>query len=359
MSGETRARRRDLAAREAAEWLAELRQAQPSAACRGGLVEWLRESPLNIAEFLRIARVSRTLDHFEGWDGLPAVTDAQDRIIPWSGDSTMRLAPTHRPAAVRRHRLAWVAAAAGIAVGAASWIVHLPVAQTLRTAAGERREMTLTDGSLVSLAPATEVRVRFTERERNLRLTRGEAFFRVHKNPRRPFVVQVNDSRVRAVGTAFGVRLDETDAVVTVVEGVVSVSVDRDAARRTTEGSAAAAPVLLGANQQARIPADGAQPSVRSVTGSVEMAWTAGELLFDNEPLSDVVRRFNVLNRLQIVITDPVLATRRVSGVFRASDPESFVAFIQTAPAAPAARREGDRIYVGGTAAPSAMPSGH
>lgn len=73
------------------------------------------------------------------------------------------------------------------------------------------------------------------------------------------------------------------------------------------------------------------------------------------------------------MITDPALAARRVSGVFRASDPESFVAFIQaagvpaaqrkddriqTAGAMPAARREGDRIYVGETAAPApAAPS--
>ncbi len=366
MNPETRASRRELAAREAAEWLLELRQGALGAAHREELVDWLRESPLNVAEFLRIARVSHTLDGFQGWDRLPdSAPGVADNIIEWTReptaarglDSERNLDPERnldspRPIVrPRRRQFAWAVAAAGGAAAAvaAVWLFHFTTGATLRTAAGERREVTLADGSIVSLAPASEVRVRFASTERDLWLLRGEAFFRVHKNPQRPFIVEVNGNRVRAVGTAFGVRREQADAVVTVVEGVVSVSAGQ--APSLPAGQApAAAPLLLGANQQLRIPNDGTRPSVKVINGSIEVAWTAGELIFDDEALSDVVRRFNAHNRLQIVIMDSVLAARRVSGVFRASDPESFVTFIQAAggvPAPPIARREGDRIYVG------------
>lgn len=355
MNSETRASRRELAAREAAEWLLELRQGALGAAHREELVDWLRESPLNVAEFLRVARVSHTLDGFQGWDRLPdSAPGVADNIIELTRDpaAARGLDSDRRPVVrPRRHQFAWAAAAAGGAAAAvaAVWLFHFTTGATLRTAAGERREVTLADGSIVSLAPASEVRVRFASTERDLWLLRGEAFFRVHKNPQRPFIVEVNGNRVRAVGTAFGVRREQADAVVTVVEGVVSVSAGQ--APSLPVGQApAAAPLLLGANQQLRIPNDGTPPSVKVINGSIEVAWTAGELIFDDEVLSDVVRRFNAHNRLQIVIMDSALAARRVSGVFRASDPESFVAFIQAAggvPAPPTARRDGDRIYVG------------
>ncbi|MFO1468200.1 MAG: FecR domain-containing protein [Steroidobacteraceae bacterium] len=360
MNSETRASRRELAAREAAEWLLELRQGALGAAHREELVDWLRESPLNVAEFLRVARVSHTLDGFQGWDRLPdSAPGVADNIIELTRDPAAARGPhsernldSPRPVVrPRRRRFAWVAAAAGGAAAAvaAVWLFHFTTGATLRTAAGERREVTLADGSIVSLAPASEVRVRFASTERDLWLLRGEAFFRVHKNLQRPFIVEVNGNRVRAVGTAFGVRQEQADAVVTVVEGVVSVSAGQ--APSLPAGQApAAAPLLLGANQQLRIPNDGTRPSVKVINGSIEVAWTAGELIFDDEALSDVVRRFNAHNRLQIVIMDSALAARRVSGVFRASDPESFVTFIQAAggvPAPPTARRDGDRIYVG------------
>jgi len=425
MNSETRARRRELAAREAAEWLLQLRQEPLGAAQREELTDWLRESPLNVAEFLRIARITQALDGFQGWDQLPVPTQgAADNIIEWTRepataaslrglgsphgakssrdldspgeldfphelslrrdvdsarnlDSSRGLHRPRRVAVPRRRRYGWAAAGGAAAAVTAFWLFHLTTGDMLRTAPGERREVTLADGSIVNLAPASEIRVHFADTERDLRLLHGEAFFRVHKDPQRPFIVAVNGNRVRAVGTAFGVRREQAGAVVTVVEGVVSVSAGQ-APSLPPGGAPAAAPLLLGANQQMSIPNDGAQPSVKAVNGSIEVAWTAGELIFDDEPLADVVRRFNAHNRLQIVITDPTLAARRVSGVFRASDPESFVAFIQTAGATPAmqregdriqnaaampsARREGDRIYVGDVAAhapaaPSSKPS--
>lgn len=396
MNSEARARSRELAAFEAANWAVELRLGALGAAQREELVDWLRESPLNVAEFLRIARVSQTLDGFRGWDQLPDPPASEsDNIIQWtrnladsrgpdahdppefprSPDPSPGVDSPHNPGPprhsfhARRRRAGWAVAVGGLVMaGAAFWLLDLTAGHTLRTAPGERREVTLADGSIVNLAPDSEIRVQFIESERDLRLLRGEAFFRVHKNAQRPFVVEVAGNRVRAVGTTFGVRRDQAGAVVTVLEGVVSVSA-RPMLPLFTASAPVAAPLLLGANQQVTIPDDGVPSRVKVVNSPVEVAWAAGELIFDDEPLAEVARRFNAHNRLQIVITDPALAARRVSGVFRTSDPESFVAFIQAAEGPPAAqqegnrgqaamviRREGNRIFVGSAARKPADP---
>lgn len=347
--------RRDLAAREAAEWLGELRQGPVSLARREAMVAWLRESPLHVSEFLRVSRAVQMLDQFKDWHELPALTSAPDNVVAFGGDGRASDRESRRPGSRRVPWPVWAAAAIALPVLATLlWVFQFNRIDTLKTSAGERREVTLEDGSLVTLASNSEVRVRFTELERDLDLVSGEAFFRVHKNPKRPFVVDVRNSRVRAVGTAFGVRLEPHGSVVTVIEGVVSVNPDRGVPSSSRETPY----LLLGANQQVRIAGNGAHPQVSAVNGSAEIAWTAGELVFDDEPLSNVVRRFNAFNKLQIFITDPALALRRVSGVFRATDPESFVSFIQSSAGEPV-HREGNGIYVGGSAAASPAPAGN
>jgi transmembrane sensor len=61
-----------------------------------------------------------------------------------------------------------------------------------------------------------------------------------------------------------------------------------------------------------------------------DISWERGELIFDSTPVQEVAQQFNRYNRHpQIEIRDPSLASRKMSGVFRSRDPESFVAGLQ------------------------------
>src|SRR6202035_2168216 len=95
------------------------------------------------------------------------------------------------------------------------------------TATGERLAFTLNDGSQVTLDTQSELKVSFSSAERSVRLTRGQAFFEVAKDAKRPFVVEVNNRRFVAVGTAFDVRVDGDQVRVTMVEGTVRVEGER------------------------------------------------------------------------------------------------------------------------------------
>ncbi|MEJ1964547.1 MAG: FecR domain-containing protein [Gammaproteobacteria bacterium] len=66
--------------------------------------------------------------------------------------------------------------------------------------------------------------VRFTGEARRVVLARGEVFFDVTHNPDLPFIVQAGSGEVRVLGTAFSVRRDGDDLLVTVERGRVQVS---------------------------------------------------------------------------------------------------------------------------------------
>ena len=338
--------RRERAAQEAAEWMLRLQDQNITRAQRSEYVRWLRESPLHVAEMLRITHVHSALTNFPHWNEIAPL----DMSFPPVSTLELPRATNRRDANMsksRRNAWFWPAGVTAVFVVVSlvlTYFVHLGP-QTIRTGAGERREVTLVDGSVVRLSPETTLRVGFTEQERWVQLSRGDAVFRVAKNPVKPFLVETDHARVRAVGTEFGVEYQGNTVIVTVEEGRVAVT-------QPATGSAPLAQALpqievsLGADQQVVVPQAGPMGSIRKVDSRRELSWADGRLVFEQEPVSEVVKRFNRFNRVQIQIRDPKLAARPVSAVFDASDPEAFIAFLESVANVRVTRSSADMIVI-------------
>lgn len=122
------------------------------------------------------------------------------------------------------------------------------------TVQGEQRTVALPDGSMVYLNTDTAIAVVYGDDERWVELLRGEALFQVASNPDRPFRVIAEGGMTEAVGTAFVIREDPVDTVVTVTEGVVEV-------RSPLGGAGPEASVRAERGQQTRYRTD-APPGV-------------------------------------------------------------------------------------------------
>jgi transmembrane sensor len=194
--------------------------------------------------------------------------------------------------------------------------------QHYETRVGGFSRIVLEDGSVIDLNTDSDVRVRLKAHRREVRLLRGEGRFQVAHDRDRPFVVTAADASVRAVGTAFSVRLRDASQVdVLVAEGIVAVASSTiPHAPPVTAGEAA----VLQPNHM----------SVRHVEPEVlqrRLAWTSGRLQFRGETLGDAVVEFNRYNRRQIRLADSSLSRLRVGGTFNATDPESFAAALSSA----------------------------
>ncbi len=198
----------------------------------------------------------------------------------------------------------------------------------------------LEDGSSIDLNRGAEVELQFTTEERRVRLVRGEAHFTVAKNPLRPFVVQANGVSVRAVGTAFDVRLEAAAVEVLVTEGRVSVDPSPRAAAWSgdpakSRGAPAneAAFVSVGERAVVSLVAVGAAPVV-TVVAPAEMArllaWQPRQLEFADAPLAQVVAEFNRDNRVKLVVADPILAALPIGATLRSDNVEGFVRLLET-----------------------------
>jgi transmembrane sensor len=223
-----------------------------------------------------------------------------------------------RPTALWGRRAA-AAAAALVLMGAlgagGAWVALRPA--TYATAAGERRVVTLADGSKVALDSNSLIRVRLLRHARRLDLERGQARFDVAHDVTRPFSVHARDQTIVATGTAFNVDLLGKRVVVTLIEGRVSVlpdaAADRPAEIRLEAGQQLAAGAALPAPQVARV-------SLEQAT-----AWENGQLVFDDEPLASVVERVSRYSKTPVRVASGEVGALRMSGVFNAGDVATFV----------------------------------
>jgi transmembrane sensor len=60
-----------------------------------------------------------------------------------------------------------------------------------------------------------------------------------------------------------------------------------------------------------------------------QSSWTDGRLSFNGQTLIEVTDEFNRYNRKHLVVADASIADRKIGGVFRSNEPESFASALQ------------------------------
>jgi len=200
--------------REAAAWLVKHDRGL-TASEQDEFFQWLSADARHGAWFAR---------HRRGWRRL-------DGIMAWRPEHSAE--PNPDAQARSPDRSAWrrqfAAVAATALILAGGWsIIHRPTDASLDPLApvanGGYERRVFEDGSVAELNRGAEIEVHFTATERRIALRRGEALFTVTKDPQRPFVVRAHGVDVRAIGTAFNVRVQPSGVEVLVTHGTVQVA---------------------------------------------------------------------------------------------------------------------------------------
>jgi transmembrane sensor len=293
---------------EASVWIARLHSGEPDKTAIAGVKRWLRAHPMN----------QRALELCtEIWEESANLR----RITPFA---------TQIPAATpRRYGLVSMAAAAALVlVLVASVFLWLAPSADLATEVGEQRLVTLKDGTHVFLNTATRIAVKYDAATRLVELKTGEALFDVAKKPTWPFIVKAGDRQIRALGTSFVVRRDETQTAVTLMEGTVTVTADGSAPHEHTvpagSGEKPVVPQVFTLKPGQRLTFLAGQARLDSASRDKAVAWRRGEIIFDDTPLSDAASELNRYSKDKLVVEQPAAQAMRVTGLFQTGDSLSF-----------------------------------
>lgn len=275
---------------------------------------WLAASPAHRAAFDRYNGLWRELDDLAVAPPRPAA--ANDA------------APA--PAPGRKRRALAAAIALGLLATGSVTAWRLSTDPSYATDIGERRVVTLDDGSRITLNTATALSVDFDAVRRRIALAQGEALFEVAHDPGRPFIVDAPSGSVRAVGTKFVVRIDNGHRLaVTVTEGKVLVA--RPAKRRDDAEVAEPAPqtpLTIGQS----LDAQGPRLAVTSLPPSrlaSRLAWRQGDVVFAGESLAAAAAEMQRYTDRHIQV-DPAVAYYSIGGYFRTNDLNAFLETVES-----------------------------
>jgi transmembrane sensor len=284
---------------QAAEWATRIDAGTIDPDTNETLRRWLEADPRHRGALLRAEAALSFLDRGRALAG----------VVP---------KPEPRPIWIRRKLLF---AGAALAAGIAGVAILLTPPHRYDTRVGEIRQVPLSDGSLVAINTQSAVEVAMHPDLREVTLTRGEAWFKVAHDKKRPFIVSAGRIRVRAVGTAFSVHRHDDGADVLVTEGVVETWTVGEEERR----------VRVEAGSKAYV-AEYEPPKSIQASADIErsLAWREGQIVLEGETLDDAVAQFNRYNARKLVISDASLAEEKLVGQFRATEPLTFADAVAT-----------------------------
>ncbi|AKC70024.1 FecR family protein [Pandoraea oxalativorans] len=317
---------------EAALWFTRAHSGAFSDAERASRDAWLSADPLHRAEYAALDRV---------WQAAAAVPVGRLRALAEPGIADVGPEVVNRRAS-RSTAGRWIAVACVciFAIGLGAMMLpsvtrspeHLAQltpsgaapaqTQEIATRPGERRSVTLADGTVVELNTRTHIQVRFTPAQRTVTLLDGEAMFSVTRDASRPFVVDAGTGRVTVTGTRFDVRRIEKHVSVAVESGSVTV----DGVPAQTAGATKKTSALLTKGLGTTVQPDGTVASASPVDLSTALAWRDGKLIFRNATLADVAHEVTLYRPSPVIVANDAVGQLRVTSVFSADNTDELLA---------------------------------
>lgn len=170
---------------------------------------------------------------------------------------------------------------------------------------GEKKEVLLQDGSMVVLNSNSSITYPEDFGEtRNIKLS-GEAYFKVFRDVKRPFIVQTHNVKVRVLGTSFDVNsYKHRSTKVSVLTGRVEVS------------AVTGKKVVIVKNQQAELKRN-SDFQISADDSSDGIAWTSNTIILKNTTLSETSKIIENWYNVDITFEDQEIKKFTISGKFK------------------------------------------
>lgn len=255
-----------------------------------------------------------------GWNGLGGLDVPEGAVVAYDAHAdkaqqdVMLQQGDEEPVAVKGNKV-YANASAGSNAASGSNVV---VQNVLTTPHNATAQVVLVDGTEVMLNAGSRLVYpqKFSGKRREIRL-QGEAYFKVHHDASRPFIVHANGVATKVLGTEFNVRAyDRSNTHVTLLQGSVLVS-------------ASASSVRIKPGEDALF--NGTKLRVGEVDTEAFTAWTQGEFYFDNESLVDIATQIGKWYNVSVIFQSPEkMHTRLFFAAPRSAEIEEVVEILNS-----------------------------
>ncbi|WNO52413.1 FecR family protein [Stakelama saccharophila] len=185
------------------------------------------------------------------------------------------------------------------------------------TRAGERRMVALPGATSIVLNGDTAISWRKHDKHIEVWLERGEIALVLREAPL-PLLVHGGKASALLEPGRYNARLTGGLLDVGVIRGTAALSISNTV---SADGSGS----IVKANEAALVGRETHLHPMNSKQVEALLAWPHGEIVFNDEPLSVAIERYNRQSPVRLVLGDPALGNIRVGGRFTSSNPNSFL----------------------------------
>jgi ferric-dicitrate binding protein FerR (iron transport regulator) len=279
---------------------------------------WLSESDENQAKYNEVIQI---------WDASQNVNEFHfDADKAWEKVSDKIEATPFYTATWLR-----VAAAILVMIGATAtfYKTFSTVDSTELYAENEMKIETLIDGSVITLNENSSIKylASFNEDQREISLE-GEAFFDIERDETKPFIINLNHSKVTVLGTSFNIKSETKDELVRVFvkSGVVLFEYlpnDSSTTYLSIELHAGDKVVYNNETNQLEAMDEGS-------SSNVDMYWINKELVFDGIALHKVAKILEVVYDVEISFTEEQSKECLLTANFQNAEIDQIMVVIST-----------------------------
>lgn len=267
------------------------------------VMEWMKENATNQEYYNQFKKI---------WDSSKelAAESTVDVDKAWERFQK-RVTRQHEPAKILKPRFSWIRVAASViliaGLGMAAIMLFNKNTAPIEMVAQTQQNVlidTLSDGSVVTLNKRSTITYpsKFKGDKRTVAL-KGEAFFNVAPDKKKPFIISVNDVQVTVVGTSFNIKSENGNTEVVVETGVVQV---------TRTGKT----ITLNAGEKIVVSANDSTASKEAVSDKLYNYYRSKEFVCDETPLWKLVQVLNEAYDAKIIIGRKELNDMRITTTF-------------------------------------------
>ncbi|HEY5772889.1 MAG TPA: FecR domain-containing protein [Chitinophagaceae bacterium] len=266
--------------------------------------EWMNENTTNKEYYNQLKKI---------WDNSKklAAESILDVDKAWERFQKRVADQNETPKIVNRSRFSWMRIAASIilitGLGIAAYFMINNSSESKEMVAQTGQNVlvdTLSDGSVITLNKRSSITYpsKFKGDTRAIAL-KGEAFFNVAPDKKKPFVISVNDVQVTVIGTSFNIKSENGNTEVVVETGIVRV---------TRSGKT----VELIAGEKIVMSENDSNTTKEKVSDKLYNYYRSKEFVCDDTPLWKLVQVVNEAYDAKIVIGRKELNDMRLTTTF-------------------------------------------
>lgn len=287
--------------KQALSWYVKMQSSEFNNEKSQAFLDWLAESSANQAAFLRIE---------QAWIAGDAIQEIENKNA-WSLTNQVYAG----------------AIAICFIFACTLFLINLnlyPLEESAYSTHQQISKFDLADGSKLTLHNNSKVLFHNSVEQRALTLIEGTIYLEVAKLKGRPFFVLTENTTTKVLGTKFSVTKQGSDIEVTVTEGQVGLL------PKSEDGQAAPPLIVLEQNQQIKYSEAMRHKLPRKVNANRHTQWQSGKLVFNQQPLHEVIKELNRHLAMPIVFNNPELEQTSVVGVISITNPQDAANTLST-----------------------------